>query len=153
MTASNHTSHYDLSQFAESDRPAWFWDYNGDMSKIDAAIYAASQTGGGLSTVEHDNTLVGDGTSGSPLSLATGTMITQSNELYGCVADLNNYKKPGAYNLRLTQGSTNLPTPTSTTFIGFMLVLLSGYEQTVTQLVYFRDQQNGGLFFIVTLRQ
>lgn len=41
MTASRHTSHYGLSQFAETDRPTWSGDYNGDMAKIDAAIYKA----------------------------------------------------------------------------------------------------------------
>lgn len=41
MTASRHTSHYGLSQFAETDRPSWSGDYNGDMAKIDAAIYKA----------------------------------------------------------------------------------------------------------------
>lgn len=41
MTASRHTSHYDLSQFAETDRPTWSGDYNGDMAKIDTAIYKA----------------------------------------------------------------------------------------------------------------
>lgn len=41
MTASRHTSHYGLSQFAETDRPSWSGDYNGDMAKIDTAIYEA----------------------------------------------------------------------------------------------------------------
>lgn len=38
MTASRHTSHYDLSQFAAEDRPTWAGDYNGDMAKIDAQM-------------------------------------------------------------------------------------------------------------------
>lgn len=38
MTASRRTSHYDLSQFAETDRPTWSGDYNGDMAKIDAQM-------------------------------------------------------------------------------------------------------------------
>lgn len=42
MTASHHTRHYGLSQYAQDDRPTYTGDYNGDMSKIDAAIYAAS---------------------------------------------------------------------------------------------------------------
>lgn len=43
MTATNHTEHYELSQYTESDRPTYTGDYNGDMSKIDAAIHAAAQ--------------------------------------------------------------------------------------------------------------
>lgn len=72
MTATNHTEHYGLSQYTEDDRPTYTGDYNGDMSKIDAAIYAASQTGGvsGLTEVAHTTDLTGNGTSGSPLGVA-----------------------------------------------------------------------------------
>lgn len=38
MSATNHTVNYDLSQFAETDRPTWSGDYNGDMAKIDAQM-------------------------------------------------------------------------------------------------------------------
>jgi hypothetical protein len=38
MTATNHTEHYELSQFAETDRPTWSGDYNGDMAKIDGQM-------------------------------------------------------------------------------------------------------------------
>ena len=48
MTATNHTEHYGLSQYTEDDRPTYTGDYNGDMSKIDAAIHAAAAQSGGL---------------------------------------------------------------------------------------------------------
>ena len=72
MTATNHTEHYGLSQYTENDRPTYTGDYNGDMSKIDAAIYAASQTGGvsGLTEVAHTADLTGNGTADSPLGVA-----------------------------------------------------------------------------------
>ena len=72
MTATNHTEHYGLSQYTEDDRPTYTGDYNGDMSKIDAAIYAASQTGGvsGLTEVAHTADLTGNGTAGNPLGVA-----------------------------------------------------------------------------------
>ena len=70
MTATNHTEHYDLSQYTEDDRPTYTGDYNSDMSKIDAAIYAASQSGGGMTTVEHTADLTGDGIDGDPLGVA-----------------------------------------------------------------------------------
>lgn len=71
MTATNHTEHYGLSQYAEDDHPTYTGDYNSDMSKIDAAIYAASQSGGGgMATVEHTADLTGDGTASSPLGVA-----------------------------------------------------------------------------------
>lgn len=70
MTATNHTEHYGLSQYTEDDHPTYTGDYNGDMSKIDAAIYEASQSGGGMATVEHTADLTGDGSAGNPLGVA-----------------------------------------------------------------------------------
>lgn len=68
MTATNHTEHYELSQYTEGDHPTYTGDYNGDMSKIDAAIYAASQSG--IPAVAHTNDLTGDGSTGNPLGVA-----------------------------------------------------------------------------------
>lgn len=69
MTATNHTEHYELSQYTENDHPTYTGDYNGDMSKIDAAIHAAAQSGG-LTSVTHTNDLTGDGSTGNPLGVA-----------------------------------------------------------------------------------
>lgn len=72
MTASKHTANYNLSQFAGTDRPTWLGDYNGDMSKIDAQLKRnADAAGGGLKSVAHTADLTGDGTSGSPLGVAS----------------------------------------------------------------------------------
>ena len=75
MTATNHTSNYNLSQFQPTDRPTWLGDYNGDMARIDAQMKAnadaiESASGGGLATVSHTDDLTGNGTSGSPLGVA-----------------------------------------------------------------------------------
>lgn len=69
MTATDHTEHYGLSQYTEGDRPTYTGDYNGDMAKIDSAIYAASQSGG-LTSVTHTDDLTGDGSDGNPLGVA-----------------------------------------------------------------------------------
>ena len=76
MTATNHTKNYNLSQFAGTDRPTWLGDYNGDMSKIDAQLKRnaddlASAVAGGLTTVAHTADLTGNGTSDSPLGVAS----------------------------------------------------------------------------------
>lgn len=76
MTATNHTKNYNLSQFVGTDRPTWLGDYNGDMTKIDAQLKKnadaiASDAAGGLKTVAHTADLTGDGTSASPLGVAT----------------------------------------------------------------------------------
>jgi lysophospholipase L1-like esterase len=47
MSATNHTTNYDLSQFIDEDKPTWRGDYNADMAKIDAAIAGG---GGGSGT-------------------------------------------------------------------------------------------------------
>lgn len=76
MTATNKTTNYQLSQFVGTDRPTWLGDYNGDMSKIDTQLKRnaddiAAATAGGLTSVHHTNDLTGNGTSGSPLGVAS----------------------------------------------------------------------------------
>lgn len=76
MTATNKTENYELSQFVGTDRPTWLGDYNSDMSKIDKQLKQnaddiASATAGGLTSVSHTADLTGNGTSGSPLGVAS----------------------------------------------------------------------------------
>lgn len=76
MTATNKTTNYELSQFVGTDRPTWLGDYNSDMSKIDRQLKQnaddiASATAGGLTSVHHTADLTGNGTSGSPLGVAS----------------------------------------------------------------------------------
>lgn len=76
MTATNKTANYKLSQFVGTDRPTWLGDYNSDMSKIDAQLKQnaddiASAAAGGLTSVSHTADLTGNGTSGSPLGVAS----------------------------------------------------------------------------------
>ena len=49
MASTNKTTNYDLSQFVETDRPAWLTDYNGDMRKLDTALKAVSDVANGAS--------------------------------------------------------------------------------------------------------
>lgn len=76
MTATNHTKNYNLSQFIGTDRPTWLGDYNDDMARIDARMKQnaddiASAAAGRLTSVSHTNDLTGNGTSGSPLGVAS----------------------------------------------------------------------------------
>lgn len=43
MSSTQHTGHYNLSQFNDTDKPTWRGDYNGDMTKIDDQMYANAQ--------------------------------------------------------------------------------------------------------------
>lgn len=90
MTATNHTEHYELSQYTEDDHPTYTGDYNGDMSKIDAAIHAAAmadrltagdiQAGPGVNVSTSGNTVtisyVGDGGSDGLSAVAHDATLT-----------------------------------------------------------------------------
>ena len=56
MSSTNSTSHYELSQFVGSDKPAWLTDYNADMSKIDTGVYQAQTTATGADGKADANT-------------------------------------------------------------------------------------------------
>lgn len=75
MTATNHTTNYNLSQFVGTDRPTWLGDYNDDMTRIDAQLKkntdAIASAGGGLKAVSHTADLTGTGTTASPLGVAS----------------------------------------------------------------------------------
>lgn len=103
MTATNHTEHYGLSQYTEDDRPTYTGDYNGDMTKIDAAIHAASQAGG-MTTVEHTADLTGDGTTSTPLGLTPGVVTLA---LPSDITDCDMIRTLGVY--RCQKIMTNTP--------------------------------------------
>lgn len=134
MTATNHTEHYGLSQYTDDDHPTYTGDYNGDMSKIDSAIYAASQTGGGITAVEHTADLTGDGTTASPLGVATGSALNQGAfVLEPGVLSLNDFKTPGIYGIRCDNvdgESVNLPRKGNVWARGMLIVGNSGFANT-----------------------
>lgn len=129
MTATDHTEHYGLSQYAQDDHPTYTGDYNGDMSKIDAAIYAASQTGGtgGLTAVAHDDTLTGDGSTADALSVvgsfrnATRLLKPASSRF-----DPNDCNDPGVYYVTMFRNDVNvanIPADLRDSFIRASLVV------------------------------
>lgn len=76
MTATNHTEHYGLSQYTDNDRPTYTGDYNGDMSKIDAAIYSVTQA---IASAIADRLTAGDIKSGNGINIKTsGNTVTIS---------------------------------------------------------------------------
>lgn len=111
MTATNHTEHYGLSQYVSDDHPTYTDDYNGDMSKIDAAIHAASLTGGtdGLATVAHDGTLTGDGSTADVLSVVGS--FKNATRLYkpaSATLDPNDCTDPGVYYIIMQRSDMNV---------------------------------------------
>ena len=64
MASTNKTTHYELSQFLGTDKPAWLTDYNADMSKIDTGINGAQTTATGADgKADAANTAIGTLTS------------------------------------------------------------------------------------------
>lgn len=111
MTATNHTEHYGLSQYVQDDYPTYTGDYNGDMSKIDAAIYAASQTGGtgGLTAVAHDGTLTGDGSTADALSVVGSFRnATRLTKPAASKLDPNDCTDAGVYYIAMQRNDVNV---------------------------------------------
>ena len=55
MSATNHTTNYNLPVFVGSDKPAWLVDFNGAMNAIDAAIKDVSDAAAAKSPALHWN--------------------------------------------------------------------------------------------------
>lgn len=155
MTASNHTEHYGLSQYMEDDHPTYTGDYNGDMSKIDAAIYAASLTGGtgGLATVAHDGTLTGDGSTADALSVVGS--FRNATRLYKPAAtkfDPNDCRDPGVYYLTMQRNDVNvanIPSDLQNIFIRASLVVCRcGYGNIDTAQLWLNRSGGEGEPFI-----
>ena len=54
MSSSIKTPNYNLSQFADADKPTWRGDYNADMSKIDTGIKGARVEAQAAATIASD---------------------------------------------------------------------------------------------------
>ena len=126
FSSTNQTVHYDLSQYVANDKPTYLIDYNGDMLKIDNAIYNATSkaleneshigTMSNLNTTEKSN-LVGainevntiTGTNTSNISQNTLDISANSTKI-GTLADLSTTYKTnlvGAINEVKSQANTN----------------------------------------------
>lgn len=160
MTATNHIEHYGLSQYTEDDRPTYTGDYNGDMSKIDAAIHAASLAGGtdGLATVAHDGTLTGDGSTADALSVVGS--FKNATRLYKPAStkfDPNDCYDPGVYYLAMQRSDVhvaNIPSDLQNLFIRASLaVCRCGYGNIdVAQLWLNRSGGDGEPFIAYRIR-
>ena len=60
MASTNKTTHLELSQYTANDKPTYLVDYNGDMAKIDTAVYGnttkATQNETNIGTMSNLNT-------------------------------------------------------------------------------------------------
>lgn len=82
MSATNHTSNYNLSQFLGSDKPGWLGDYNSDMSKIDTALHSADATATGADGKADANTTA-IGTLANLTTSVSTDLVSAINEVDG----------------------------------------------------------------------
>ena len=75
MASTNSTTHYELSQYIGTDKPTYLVDYNQDMGKIDAGIYAAKS--------EADTNATSIGTLSSLTTTAKTDLVSAINEVDG----------------------------------------------------------------------
>lgn len=80
MSSTNKTTHYELSQFLGTDKPAWLNDYNSDMNKIDAGINTAQTTASGADGKATTNT-ASIGTLASLTTTAKTDLVSAVNEV------------------------------------------------------------------------
>ena len=75
MSSTNKTSHYNLSQYTNNDKPTYLVDYNTDMSNIDTGIYNAKN--------EADTNATNIGTLSSLTTTAKTSLVSAINEVDG----------------------------------------------------------------------
>lgn len=80
MSSTNSTTHYELSQFVGSDKPAWLGDYNSDMAKIDAGVYSAQSTATGADGKADTNT--------NAIGTLTNLTTTEKSNLVGAINEV-----------------------------------------------------------------
>lgn len=88
MSATNHTSNYELSQYIGSDEPKYLTDYNGDMQKIDVAIKDAKTSADTANTGVATNAASIQTLDGAISSL-NGQVSTVATDTNGNTASIN----------------------------------------------------------------
>lgn len=96
MASTNKTTHYELSQFLGTDKPAWLGDYNSDMQKIDTGINTAQTTATGADgKADSANTAIGslanlNTDTKTDLVSAINEVDTNANTAQGTANDASN---------------------------------------------------------------
>ena len=156
MSATNHTQNYDLSQFVGGDIPSWLGDYNGDMSKIDAAIAGVAQGSGDIAadvnSLKSRMTAAESDIDSAESNIATlqttastqGAAITQNTNN---IATTNN--NVSALDTRVTaleQAGTGATVETGTLTAGQTSITLS--NAAITAASYIDVYTDGGVPFV-----
>lgn len=108
MSATNHTTNYELPIFVGTDKPAWLVDWNGAMTAIDTAIHTAEgkadQAGTDIGGIE------------SSISTINSTLTSINNAVSQLRIDTN--ANTGSINTITSLIGNGEPTTTDKTIIG-----------------------------------
>ena len=108
MSATNHTTNYELPIFVGTDKPAWLVDWNGAMTAIDSAIHTAEgkadQAGTDIGGIE------------SSISTINSTLTSINNAVSQLRLDTN--ANTGSINTITELIGNGTPTTTDKTLIG-----------------------------------
>ena len=130
FASTNSTTHYNLSQYMATDKPTYLVDYNGDMLKIDTAIYNAMSK----ATVNEANI----GTMTDLTTTAKTSLVNAINEI----------------NTQLGVNTTNIGTNTSNIatlgtnmgdLVNLMTIAKNNLVSAINELKGVNDTQNSNI--------
>ena len=135
MASTNQTTHYDLSQYIATDKPTYLVDYNGDMNKIDTAIYGADSR-----SLTNESSI---GTLSNLETTAKNNLVSAINELKGVsdgIGNLSNLTTTANTDLVVAINEVDSEADTNTTAIGTLANLSTTNK---TNLVGAINEVNG----------
>lgn len=130
MASTNHTANYSLSQFAQTDKPAWLGDYNQDMTKIDTAMKNNADATTSLGTTVSGHTTAISGLTSDVASVQSdvsslGTRVT-------AVETKNTEQDTAISSAQSTATTANGKADTNATNIGLLDSRISADETTIS---------------------
>lgn len=109
FASTNSTTHYNLSQYIATDKPTYLVDYNGDMLKIDTAIYNA------MSKATDNETHIGT---------MNNLTTTEKSNLVGAINEVNTQVGTNTGNI----SQNTLDISANSTKIGSLVDLATTYK-------------------------
>ena len=119
MSATNHTTNYELPVFIGTDKPAWLVDWNGAMNAIDNAIKQAE--------TKADTATTDVGSIQSDIITINSSLTTLNNAVSQLRIDTN--ANTGAINVIQELIGNGTPTTTDKTLIGAINELNNDFEE------------------------
>ena len=116
FASTNSTTHYNLSQYIATDKPTYLVDYNGDMLKIDTAIYNA------MSKATDNETNIGT---------MNNLNTTEKGSLVGAINEVNT--QVGTNTSNISQNTIDISA--NSTKIGSLVDLSTNYKTNLVGAV------------------